>query len=84
MTYKDFMIRFFMDLAILFLAIFILLEPHFKQFFAVLFAAAIMFLADFIYCKIRHQDWVPGKAARKAKEEEYQRRYDERKAKKAK
>jgi hypothetical protein len=40
------MIRFFMDLAILFLAIFILLELHFKQFFAVLFAAAIMFLAD--------------------------------------
>ena len=76
MTYKDFMIRFFMDLAILFLAIFVLLELHLKQFFAVLFAAAIMFLGDFIYCKIRHQDWVPGKAARKAKEEEYQRKWD--------
>lgn len=79
MTYKDFMIRFFMDLAVLFLFIFVFLELHLKSTFAVIFAAAVMFLADFIYCKIRGQDWVPGKEARKAREEEYQRRYDERK-----
>lgn len=82
MTYKDFMIRFFMDLAILVLAIFILLELRLKPTFAVLFASAIMFLGDYIYTKIRHQDWVPGAKARKEKEAEYQRRYDEKKGRK--